>query len=131
MNEQKLNKIRARFDTLPRNRLHFQDKDVERLEAEAAALREALETAKQSFISIGWEASPDNKKKRGRMRRIFQTAHEGKLALDAALTADAGRATLERLRRAERTLELLGAAGHVSMELMARTREIISSFEEE
>jgi len=92
------------FETAINKAAGFLD-EIERLQAEAAAMREALEAAKQGFISIGWEAHPDNRNRRGRVGRIFEVAREGKLAIDSALT-DAGREPLEAAKRSSIVIEL-------------------------
>lgn len=79
-------------------------------EAEAAALREALEAIlEQPGLYV---------------HMFIQLKEQAR----AALSADAGREMLERVRALERTIELLVAAGHVTQETVDKARAIALSF---
>ena len=95
--------------------------EIEQLQAEAATLREALEAVMWASLESGhvycqWCAVSEGEE------------HLSDCQGNNALSGVGGRELPERLERAERMLELLEAAGHVSPETVSQTRNIVLSF---
>jgi len=86
------------------------EEEIARLQAEAAALRCALEAVvEESYGALGWLQGVVHFSDTARLYKVQKLAQAIEEA-NAALAADAGRAMLERVRMLEEELELSNRA---------------------